>query len=207
MRKRRWKKSIHDCLLMMGAKLPEKLFLSRLYAHDIALFALLHFYSPANGVVCMTFEELKKHLKMHKTTILLSIQRLQEEGLLKAVRYPFVYKEGVVRNIYSVRNCYRLHTAKKDDPSIPVEEILSKDLSAGAKGLLLTITYLSNQFGDTYMFKGDMLSRFSRKPYTAFKELQNKKLISLTPVGVKIEDPQILDFLSKYHHNLIGIGY
>lgn len=179
-------------------KLPEKLFYSFARAQDIYLYALLSTYAKRTGLVCLTYRELLKKTGMGNTTLLSSLKRLESAKLIEIERKPFIYKKGLVRHIYSVRNCYRLYPTTDNDPDLPVKEILYPDLSPQAKGLLLMIIYEANVEGYTFMTRKDLFNLFTKKPHTAFKELMNKGYIDFSPYGIRITKKEILDLIPQY---------
>ncbi len=162
-------------------KFPSVVFNLNLSAHEIGLFAYLYLLKNREYKVCITYSRLSKRLKVSTTLLVKSLKNLEKKGLLSVVKRYFRY-----RDTFSHRNCYHLISPMSDDPDLPVKEVLSLPLSLREKGLLLFITYLSGEEGDTFMTGNEILSRFKPRPSKAFKSLVDKGYVEISRTGVRV---------------------
>ena len=162
-------------------KFPSVVFNLNLSAHEIGLFAYLYLLKNREYKVCITYSQLSKRLKVSTTLLVKSLKNLEKKGLLSVVKRYFRYKDT-----FSHRNCYHLISPISDDPDLPVKEVLSLDLSLQEKGLLLFLTYLSGEEGDTFMTRNEILSRLSPKPSKALRYLIDKGYIEVSRIGVRV---------------------
>ena len=162
-------------------KFPSVVFNLGLSAHEIGLFAYLYLLKNREYKVCITYSQLSKRLKVSNTLLVKSLKNLEKKGLLSVVKRYFRY-----RDTFSHRNCYHLISPISEDPDLPLKEVLSLPLSLQEKGLLLFLTYLSGEEGDTFMTRNEILSRLSPKPSKALKSLIDKGYIEVSRTGIKV---------------------
>ena len=162
-------------------KFPSVVFSLNLSAHEIGLFAYLYLLKNREYKVCITYSDLSKRLKVSTTLLVKSLKNLEKKGLLSVVKRYFRYKDT-----FSHRNCYYLISPISDDPDLPVKEALSLDLPLQEKGLLLFLTYLSGEEGDTFMTRNEILSRLSPRPSKALRSLIDKGYIEVSRTGVRV---------------------
>ncbi len=162
-------------------RFPSVVFNLNLSTHEIGLFAYLYLLKNREYKVCITYSQLSKRLKVSTTLLVKSLKNLEKKGLLSVVKRYFRYKDT-----FSHRNCYHLISPISNDPDLPVKEVLSLDLSLQEKGLLLFLTYLSGEEGDTFMTRNEILSRLKPKPLKAFHSLVNKGYIEVSRTGVRL---------------------
>jgi len=163
-------------------RVPEEVFYSRLCARDTYLFFYLYSLRNRQGVVCITYEKLKK-AGFQPSTLRASLSRLKERNLIAVKKQYFRYKD-----VLSHRNCYIINTLPPTDrnPDLPIRKILSLSLSPEEKGLLIFLFFLSNPEGDTFCTAKEILSYFSPKPNKALKSLLDKNYIEKTQFGIRI---------------------
>jgi hypothetical protein len=162
-------------------KFPSLAFTVRPSALELGVFLYLYYLKNRDYKVCMTYSLLSKRTSLSRGAILRAIKSLEEKGLLSVVKRHFRY-----RNTFSHRNCYHLIAPASGDPDLPVKEIVNLPVGPKEKGVLLLITYLAGEEGDTFMTREEVLSHFRPKPYHSMMILCDKGYVEISRVGVRL---------------------
>ena len=160
---------------------PSAVFTLNLSAQEVGLFGYLYLIKNRENKVCITYSLLSHRLSIPRASISKALKTLERKGLLSITKRYFRYKDT-----FSHRNCYHLISPLRSDPELPLREIYNLPLSLQEKALLLYITYLSGEEGDTFSSKNEILTRFNPKPRKAFMSLVDKGYIEMSRTGVKL---------------------